>query len=388
MPEPNNDIFQTTLKESVHFSVKTINSNIEKGGLRLSKQQALDLPYLSARTLLKENFLIPTDYQANAGKTASIFKVVKAAMLDDNISSEDVEFQQQVKQLQPHIDTIFDEPYQAGTDDLDIRMRQLLIPKNGEYISISPLTAAGVNYLINQEVDFINEARKEKDSEFNRIQTAVFGIGGKNFQNVGSLTLEMRRPIAVDSPQASEKIRQALAIFYNGFTARISRKLKLISDSKRAKDALREWSDILNRQLMITATNTIQNWHELEILAPSTNMDVREQEVIFLNKITHDVLKQAAFQKNILEEAESILPSMDDIERQSFWVHPSLSFVMQGLIDAELRDDDWRIKFSEHLAKRITNETFEIEINNEIITISLDHNSEGYLARRLREIIR
>ncbi|ETR24106.1 hypothetical protein RQ80_18765 [Acinetobacter baumannii] len=82
MPEPQTDIFINALEESVHFSLKTINSNIEKGGIRLSKQQALDLPYLSARTLLNEDFLIPTDYQANAGKTASIFKVVKAAMIN------------------------------------------------------------------------------------------------------------------------------------------------------------------------------------------------------------------------------------------------------------------------------------------------------------------
>ncbi|MDU3124041.1 MAG: hypothetical protein E6710_17310, partial [Acinetobacter baumannii] len=274
MPEPQTDIFINALEESVHFSLKTINSNIEKGGIRLSKQQALDLPYLSARTLLNEDFLIPTDYQANAGKTASIFKVVKAAMINDDISSEEAEFQQQVEQLKPSISSIFNEPYQAGTENIDIRMRQLLIPKNGEYVSVSPLTAAGVNYLVNQEVDAVNELRKEKDSEFNRIQTAVFGIGGANPQNVGSLVRSMQRPITVDAPQASEKVRQALAIFYNGFTIRLSRKIKLLNGTKRAKEAIKEWSEILNRQLIITATNTIQNWHDLEIFAPSTNRDV------------------------------------------------------------------------------------------------------------------
>ena len=32
MPEPQTDIFINALEESVHFSLKTINSNIEKGG--------------------------------------------------------------------------------------------------------------------------------------------------------------------------------------------------------------------------------------------------------------------------------------------------------------------------------------------------------------------
>ncbi len=30
--------------------------------------------------------LVPTDYQANAGKTATLFKVVKAAQLDEELS--------------------------------------------------------------------------------------------------------------------------------------------------------------------------------------------------------------------------------------------------------------------------------------------------------------
>lgn len=388
MSEPKNDVYINALEESVHFSFKTINSNIEKGGIRLNKQQALDLPYLSARTLLNENFLIPTDYQANAGKTASYFKVVKAAILNDDISLEEAEFQQQVEQLKPYIQPIFNAPYQAGTEDIDIRMRQLLIPKNGEYISISPLTAAGVNYLINQEVDTINIARKEKNSEFNGIQTAVFGIGGANPQNVGSLVRAMQRPITLSTPQASEKIRQALAIFYNGFTYRILRKVKFVSARKNAGAALTEWASILNRQLLITANNVIQNWHELEIFSPSTNMEIREQELKFLKIIAQDVLKQGFFQKNILQEAEAILPTMDEIERPSFWVHPNLPLVIQGLIDPELRDDLWKTKFADHLAKRITHETIMIETESEEVAISLDHNAEGYIARRLREIIR
>ncbi|WP_445116235.1 hypothetical protein [Acinetobacter sp. WZC-1] len=383
------DVFQNSLKESVHFSFKTINSNIEKGGIRLSKKQALDLPYISARTLLNEDFLIPTDYQANAGKTASIFKVVKAAMLDDDISSEEVEFQHQVEQLKSSIHTVFDEPYQAGTEYIDIRMRQVLIPKkDGEYLSISPLTAAGVNYLINQEVDFINEVRKEKDSEFNRIQTAVFGIGGANPQNVGSLVRAMQRPVTLGSPQANEKTRQAFAVFYNGFKFNILCKIKISKGEKQALQALEKWAGILNRQLIITVNNVIQNWHDLEIFAPTTNKKIREQEILFLEIIVHDVLHQASIQKNILEEAESILPAMDEIERPSFWVHPSLSLVVQGLIDPELRDDHWRIKFADHLARKITNTTFSVEMESQTVEITLDHHAEGYITRRLREMIR
>ncbi|RKG35134.1 hypothetical protein D7V21_04950 [Acinetobacter guerrae] len=392
MPETNNDIFQIALKESVHFSVKTINSNIEKGGLRLSKQQALDLTYLSARTLLKENFLIPTDYQANAGKTASIFKVVKAAMLGDDISSEEVEFQQQVKQLQPHIDTIFDEPYQAGTDDLDIRMRQLLIPKNGEYISISPLTAAGVNYLINQEVDFINETRKEKDSEFNRIQTAVFGIGGANPQNVGSLVRSMQRPITLDAPKNDQDARVAFKIFHSGFDYYIPNKILIKNEEEIIPDIIL-WSKLLEKQLLATAQNEHQKWHSLEVYSPETNVRVRRGEMKFLKKIFNLVNYQGQQYLQLLKNMQEKLPvytKTDEQQKDSLtpFLHPDVPFIKQGLIVPELRDDIWRIEFANDLAENIIGKSFMIHPDFPPITLSLDENAKGYLARRLREIVR
>ena len=115
------DIYQQALAESVHYSVKTVNSNIEKGGIRLAQSHALNLPYISARTLLADDFLVPTDYQANAGKTATLFKVVKAAQLDEELSEADEEFKQNVALLKPHLNKIFEQPFTAGLDIIDIR---------------------------------------------------------------------------------------------------------------------------------------------------------------------------------------------------------------------------------------------------------------------------
>ncbi|MCU4414464.1 hypothetical protein KTH71_10520 [Acinetobacter sp. WU_MDCI_Axc73] len=392
MPEPNNDVYKNALQESVHFSVKTINSNIEKGGLRLSKKQALDLPYLSARTLLNEDFLIPTDYQANAGKTASIFKVVKAAILGDDVSAEETEFQQQVAQLKPLIKPIFDESYQAGTDYIDIRMRQLLIPKHGEYVSISPLTAAGVNYLINQEVDQINEARKEKDSVLNRIQTAVFGIGGANPQNVGSLVRSMQRPITLDSPQTDDDIRAAFKIFHTGFEYYIPNKILLKNSKKDVPDIIL-WAKMLEEKLLTTAQNEHQKWHDLDVFSPETNLKVRRGEKTFLKNIFNIVKYQASQQLELLKKVQDKLPIYTKSEEQqqealSPLLHPQVSFIIQGLIISELRDDVWRIQFADDLADKIIGQSFILDPTLPAIKIPLDDNAKGYIARRLREIIR
>ena len=93
-------------------------------------------------------------------------------MIDNEINLEEAEFQQQVQQLKPSISSVLMSRIKPVQKTL-IYVCVSFNSKNGEYVSVSPLTAAGVNYLVNQEVDAVNELRKEKDSEFNRIQTAV-----------------------------------------------------------------------------------------------------------------------------------------------------------------------------------------------------------------------
>jgi hypothetical protein len=63
-------------------------------------------------------------------------------------------------------------------------------------------------------------------------------------------------------------------------------------------------------------------------------------------------------------------------------------FVIQGLIVPELRDDIWRIQFADELADKIIGQSFYLRPELPQISIPLDQNSKGYLARRLREIIR
>ena len=211
------DQYRQTLAESVHFSNKTINSNIEKGGIRLAKSQALDLPYISARTLLADDITIPTDYQANAGKTATIFKAIKSAMLDEDLSEQDDDFKTVVNTIQPDIVSLFDTPYQAGLEHINIRMRQLLLPKEESYLSISPISAVGVNYWLTSEIERIKEVR-QSDDKFHNITTAVFGIGGSNIQNVGSpiFIRTLQRPIYLTAPTANDTIRQAFSLYYKG----------------------------------------------------------------------------------------------------------------------------------------------------------------------------
>ena len=379
------DIYQQALAESVHYSVKTVNSNIEKGGIRLAQSHALNLPYISARTLLADDFLVPTDYQANAGKTATLFKVVKAAQLDEELSEADEEFKQNVALLKPHLNKIFEQPFTAGLDIIDIRMRQLLIPKNNEYLSISPLSAAGLNLLINTEVDALKEQRKAegKNTKLKNIKTAVFGIGGSNPQNVGSLVRSMQRPLVLDSPTQDPETRLAFQYFYKGFDYQISNAYI----NRTMYQELTEYAKSLIEQQKLSLK---VGFHEHGIHAPFSNMQTRAAELTTIQKVVDDVLQQGQDILQILKSVANDLPSLKVLERKSRWSHPRVSLIAQGLINPELQQfEDWQQLFADDLARRITKHSYwKKEIKNTVDISLSEADAKSFLSRRIQELLK
>jgi len=379
------DIYQQALAESVHYSVKTVNSNIEKGGIRLAQSHALNLPYISARTLLADDFLVPTDYQANAGKTATLFKVVKAAQLDEELSEADEEFKQNVALLKPHLNKIFEQPFTAGLDIIDIRMRQLLIPKNNEYLSISPLSAAGLNLLINTEVDALKEQRKAegKNTKLKNIKTAVFGIGGSNPQNVGSLVRSMQRPLVLDSPTQDPETRLAFQYFYKGFDYQISNAYI----NRAMYQELTEYAKSLIEQQKLSLK---VGFHEHGIHAPFSNMQTRAAELTTIQKVIDDVLQQGQDILQILKAVANDLPSLKVLERKSRWSHPRVSLIAQGLINPELQQfEDWQQLFADDLARRITKHSYwKKEIKNTVDISLSEAEAKSFLSRRIQELLK
>lgn len=377
--------YQQALAESVHHSLKTINSNIEKGGIRLAQTQALEKPYISARTLLSDDILIPTDYQANAGKTATLFKVIKAAQLTEDLSETDDEFKDNVNLLKPHLKKILKHPFSAGLDNIDIRMRQLLIPKDGKYLSISPLSAAGVNLLTNTEVDALKEKRKieGKDSKLKNMQTAVFGIGGSNPQNVGSLVRAMQRPIVLSSPTLEPKTRLAFQYFYKGFDYVISNRFI----NQELYQELTNYAVSLIEQQKLSSE---LGFHEYGIEAPFSNMKSRANELSIIHKVLEDVLHQGQDILQTLRTIQDELPSLKALGRKSFWSHPRVSLITQGLINPELQQfEDWQKLFADDLSKTITKHSYwKKEIKNNVGISLSEADAKNFLSRRIQELLK
>lgn len=393
--------YQKALAESVHFSNKTINSNIDKGGIRLAKLQALDLPYINARTLMADAITIPTDYQANAGKTATMFKAIKSAMLAEDVTEQDDDFNNAVNAITPNMASLFDTPYQAGLEHINIRMRQLLLPKDDGYISVSPISSAGVNHWLNVEVDTIKEAYKHDDNLHN-LTTAVFGIGGANPQNVGSLVRAMQRPLYLTAPSADDTIRQAFSLYYKGLDYYIPNKLP---KEQFAQPALLAWANLLNQGLIKTEQDpNNQDWENKEVQSPSTDMDSREAEMQFLSHILRIVLAQGQDAKNVLDQVADRLPAISKVTAEDYddntgeivskeiialtpLLYPTVPLAIQGLIDPQLRDEGWMTVFAEQLAKNIVRQAYEVEGQSNPVAFVLEDSTIPFLARRIRGLL-
>lgn len=374
------ETYRQALDESVHFSFKTINSNIEKGGLRLSDRQVLDLPYVSARTLLADGIYLPTDYQANTGKTASLFKVVKAAALDEtpeNAEPQTLADMQFVKTLLPALKA---ESLVAGAQHIDVRMRQLLIPdENNGYISLSPLTAAGLCHVVNEQVDIIkNEVDAlGKDSTIKKIKTAVFGIGGANPQNVGSLVRAMQRPVVVDAPYATKSLQHALSIFHKGF------KYQLNSSYL----SLKLYHYLLSIQIQATEQAVELGKFPQEIKSPKNNLKTRNKEEIYLQTFINDVLQQGVEKFELLKLHQHRLPSIENLPRPTFWSHSTVHPVVKGLIDRDLQSmDDWKLAFATDLSQQLIRYKHwanDDKTQEKAKMLSLDDNAKWFLIRKI-----
>lgn len=384
----NGKIYQQVLAESVHHSLKITNSNIKGGGIRVSNSAHLDLPYISVRTLLNENILIPVTYHTNSGNTATLFKVINAVQLNEDTSTLDEEFQQNVFTLRPQFQKVFSKSFSCGLNTIDIRMRQLLIPyNNGKYISISPLAAPGLNLVLNEKLEAIKELRKVegKDSKLKNIKSAVFGIGGSNVQNCGTppLMRAIQRPIVLGSPTLDPKTRLAFQYFYKGFDYIISNRFI----NQELYQELTTYAVSLIEQQKLSSE---LGFHDYGIQAPFSNMKTRAAELSTIKKIIDDVLLQGQDILKILKSIDDQLPNFKALERKSFWSHPRVPVLAQGLINPELQQfEDWQKLFADDLASKITKHQYwKKEIKNNVGISLSEADAKNFLSRHIQELLK
>lgn len=397
---------QRTFARAVHFSFKTTNSNASSGGVRVDVEDALNLPYLSARTLLAEGQRLELDYTGNAAVEARHFKHARQA-LEPLQDAETLAAQQHKaeKQAQKAAKTgktlpekktagptlsaeelaavaqLFQEQT-AGHFELhcnafiDPRMRQLLLPRKSkeghtEYLSISPLTAAGLCKQTTEQVEHTNErtqqAKEKAKSEHKpaqkpstrRIMQARNALVGSNPQNVGGLVRDMQSPIYCQAPVTALDTRMALAIHHRGPRLAIP------------QHRLQNYADFLRRI----------NDEGVRI----TNADIRAKEIDLLTAMVDEVQAQARQARYLLEEHQHLFPVDTTGTRPLF--APQVAAVLVGWVLPEWRDASWKQQAAIWMKTQMRAATIKNAQQQEIHLLPLDGYGLHEVAHLLEGIL-
>lgn len=320
------ELYAATCAELVTFSHKTVNSNSPAGGIRLAPKQGLRLPYVSARTLLGAGETPTLDYIANAGKTATAVKQLSQLREGATTAPPD-----EAERILATLVEATAQGAQIGTDRVSLRARQLLLPRQGGYVAVTPLTSGGVSRKLRAKARQHNDRLKEApDEELRRIPAAVFGLGGSNPQNVGSLVRDMQRPLVFFAPTENRQLKAILALYFHGGRIQLPRALLR---------GFRDWCSNCRRR----------NGGQIP-----TNMDTRDEEIAHIRQIAQAILAQGEPARQRLLAHRDVLPAGG-----TPLISAAADPVGRGLVDPDLRDKDWPRAFAQRLARLIADHRFD-----------------------------
>lgn len=334
----------------VTHSLKSRNSNAIGTGVRICRKQALDLPYLCARTQLMDG-PIPLDYPANVNSSASNHKLLfKTAREDAN--AEILDAQLYAGELALGLDYL-----EIKTASISDRAAQLLLPKDGGYISTTPLISAGHNKTIfgrfyEIELQHYDDAKENGTSYYKKLaRSSGLGIGGANPQNVGALMYDINQPILMDNhPKMDERAKQAFSVAHNGYYVKIPLDL-----SQKYADFLYQRGD--------------KPW----------NVNSREVEAKHLIGFWSVFENQAASKRRLLEE--EFTHSFEDLP--CFDRQPEL----QGWFFKELRTSEWKHNAIIELIERLILVKMGMD-NGTPITLGIKKTDKGRIYNTLSSLIK
>ncbi|WP_019895602.1 type I-F CRISPR-associated protein Csy1 [Hydrogenovibrio halophilus] len=304
---------QRVINEVVTHSFKYVNSNCQKGGVRVCPDQKLSGPYISSLHLIG-TVQILADYQTNSG-----VKPITIAIKD--LTGRENSTNPVYKDAYLHA---LSSPYESDTPSLDPRLRQLLMPVNfghcNEYISLTPLPCADLSRKFNQSIRNNNKNRNETSNKYLRL--SELGFGGANKQNAGYLISigGLLNQLYTSAPKASVDKKKLYRLFYKGLEPFIP------NDAVKAFAAFREKN-------------------------PGNNLALREKENRLIKNMVSPLLQEADLALSSLAEHSDSLP--EPAQEPNELLHSNVDDFKRKLIVSELRDNAWKSQFASTMAKTI-----------------------------------
>ena len=412
--------YRNTVSELVHFSVKTVNSNANAAGIRIGKETALHLPYVSARTLIGAGVQLELDYAKGGAASSGIVSQIYGVIDNRDFALAATEEEREAI-LQAMEDPALENAYAFGIESVDSRLRQLLIPpdldengryvamtpmipphldKEGSYVSITPITSNGLcHYLTHNQTGLVaqhnakasDDAKNARDNntprQYRRIRQAHFGIGGANTQNVGRLVSNsMHNPIFVQGPQPPPaSLRRAFSIYRRGINIDFNRYGVLRSELFKYRPF-----PIKNKYLPEKTHEEGSSLAEIQSRFTTGKQQYTENKR-HIESICNIILEMGEEARNVLRANLHQIPELKTLSDEGRtdpdkWLSRSIPNAIRGLIIPELRKEgDWSRDMASFIVERMRRAT-KTSKNNES-ALPLGARARNQLIVILRRIL-
>ncbi|MBC7603709.1 MAG: hypothetical protein H7255_13750 [Ramlibacter sp.] len=335
---PWRDMSTADCKDSVrhacHLSSRSVNSNAAGVGVRLAREDRLDIPFVGVGTL--DTAFIPLDYVQGATSAPALRQITTAlkgdhALYFTGVSPEQVLLAQSTR-------ASIEAGGSTGTELVDPRLRQVIWPTGDDlapWIALTPLQSSGLSALIRARERAESAASVDKDGKSTIYRAnAVLGIGGANVQNVGvsSQIRSMNRPLVFLAPQESKSIRAAYALHFKGHFHGLA-----FAVPRPQTRAFALW-----RRDCINANGGTM---------PS-NVDLRRQEADLIRAIAVEALRAATKACAVLEAHRDCFDELTSATMNPF---------LRALIDPSLRLRGFRREFAQKLISGIERFKYRVE---------------------------
>ena len=221
-------VYADVFDHLAHYSLKLTNSNT-KGAIRVDKAYAKAVPYAALCSALAHGADVLTDYFRGAAD-AKAFKHLRFALSPISMANveeaarsstdapptkikkeaEDLKYRHEAKLHFAPVLEIYNKRSLAaeviGVPELNARLPQLLIPKGGDYLSVTPSASSSFGL-------HLHEIKK---SVARNTRSATRSIGGANTQNIGGLTYTLHSAVIAPSPREDQGLRKAIAMLNRG----------------------------------------------------------------------------------------------------------------------------------------------------------------------------
>ena len=396
------DTYRNVVGALVHFNVKTVNSNANAAGIRIAKEVALNLPYVSARTLAGTGVQLELDYAKGGAASSGVVSQIYGVIANENFAHEATE--EERRTILHAMEDAIENAYAFGIESVDSRLRQLLIPHPDAergYVAVTPTTSNGLcHYLTHNQTGLVSlhnaktsdDAKKARDSntsrQLRRIRQARFGIGGANTQNIGRLiSSSMHSPIFVQGPQPlSASQRRVFYIYRHGITIDFNRFGNLRSE-------LFEYFLFLKKvQYLLEKPHDKDSGFAKIKSRLTTGAQKREEDEAYMEKICKIILDMGdeaydALSENLHQIPELKTLSDEERSKPDKWLSRTVPNTIRGLIIPELRKEgNWPHDMASFIVERMRRAVIKREREEEDM-LRLDAPARSHLVAILRNIL-